>query len=192
MMKTCSKCNVDQPLAGFVKKASSPDGYATACKACRKVSSAKYRSENQDKIIAARAKDYIKNAEKYKARTIQWRKDNKEASKLYYREYRKANLDRTNAYKSAHRAAKLNATPKWLTAEQKEQIVEFYSIAKRLEAKTGDKYHVDHIIPLNGEYVRGLHVPWNLQVLTASENMSKSNRYDPKNNSRHATSFTQG
>ena len=67
------------------------------------------------------------------------------------------------------------ATPKWLTAEQRKQIVDIYEHMRDCRAVTGEDYHVDHIVPLRGENICGLHVPWNLQVLPAYVNMSKSN-----------------
>lgn len=72
---------------------------------------------------------------------------------------------------------KLLATPSWLTIKQKYEIGEFYYAAMKLEEETGTKYHVDHIIPLQGKNVCGLHVPWNLQVIPAKENLSKGNRF---------------
>jgi len=54
-----------------------------------------------------------------------------------------------------------------------------FAEAKRLEAVTGEKHDVDHIIPLQGVNVCGWHVPWNLRAITASENRAKGNRYDP-------------
>jgi len=69
------------------------------------------------------------------------------------------------------------ATPKWLTTEQRKQIVATYEHMRDCKIVTGEDYHVDHIIPLRGENVCGLHVPWNLQVLPADVNMDKSNKY---------------
>lgn len=70
------------------------------------------------------------------------------------------------------------ATPSWLTPEQKQQIVDTYEHMRDCRAVTGEDYHVDHIVPLRGENVCGLHVPWNLQVMPAHVNMSKSNSLD--------------
>jgi 5-methylcytosine-specific restriction endonuclease McrA len=71
---------------------------------------------------------------------------------------------------------KINATPAWLTKEDHVQIQELYEIAQAFKLYTGQQYHVDHIVPLQGKNVCGLHVPWNLQVLEASENIRKSNK----------------
>jgi len=79
------------------------------------------------------------------------------------------NKTRSNFKEATYRAAKLNATPKWLTEEHWTQIKLIYKTCP-------EGYHVDHIIPLQGEQVRGLHVPWNLQHLTAKENIAKSNK----------------
>jgi hypothetical protein len=68
------------------------------------------------------------------------------------------------------------ATPKWLSAEDKSKIISIYLHARDCQAVTGEPYHVDHIIPLQGETVCGLHVPWNLCVLPAEVNIRKSNK----------------
>lgn len=72
-------------------------------------------------------------------------------------------------------AAKLNRTPLWLTDTQLNQIDIFYDAAKRLSDELGLRMEVDHIIPLQGRDVSGLHVPWNLQVIPAVENRRKYN-----------------
>ncbi len=63
--------------------------------------------------------------------------------------------------------------PSWV---DEDSIKAIYAEARQLELETGVKYHVDHIIPVQGENVSGLHVPWNLQILKASENIAKSNK----------------
>jgi 5-methylcytosine-specific restriction endonuclease McrA len=66
--------------------------------------------------------------------------------------------------------------PKWLTFEQRREIELIYEHARECEALTGDQYVVDHIVPLKGDNVCGLHVPWNLQVLPSDVNDSKGNK----------------
>lgn len=72
------------------------------------------------------------------------------------------------------RADKAMRTPKWLTAADWSAMDEFYAKAQRLTVETGIEHHVDHIVPLRGKNVSGLHVPWNLQVMLASDNLQKS------------------
>ncbi len=67
--------------------------------------------------------------------------------------------------------------PAWLTENDNIKILKFYEQAKLLEEQTGIKHHVDHIVPLQGKNVSGLHVPDNLQVLTAEDNKSKFNKF---------------
>ncbi len=77
------------------------------------------------------------------------------------------------------RGARLRkAQPKWLTKQHKKQMQDMYTLMRDCRACTGEDYHVDHIVPLKGDHICGLHVPWNLQVLPASVNMSKSNKFD--------------
>lgn len=71
-------------------------------------------------------------------------------------------------------------TPAWLTAADLACMDLIYECAKVWSAETGVAYEVDHVYPLQGKYVSGLHVPDNLQILTASENRSKNNRWKPQ------------
>jgi len=70
-----------------------------------------------------------------------------------------------------------DATPPWLTRKQKAEIRQLYQIAITMTQTTGEQYVVDHIVPLRGEEVCGLHVPWNLRVITQEENLKKSNKH---------------
>lgn len=74
------------------------------------------------------------------------------------------------------RLLKLKATPPWLSSEDRAKIEAIYQRARELTRLTGIQHEVDHVVPLKGEAVCGLHVPWNLQVLTQSENAAKGNR----------------
>lgn len=80
-----------------------------------------------------------------------------------------------NARNRARDAKKIQATPAWLTPHDFDMIAMFYEAAAD-QKQYGLTCHVDHIVPLQGKEVCGLHVPWNLQVLPASENIRKGNR----------------
>ena len=90
-------------------------------------------------------------------------------------QYRKENAALLNYHTAKRHAQKLEATPPWLTDEQKAQIKEIYRKSRQLQDETGVAHNVDHIHPLQGKTVCGLHVPWNLQILTEAENCAKSN-----------------
>ena len=99
-----------------------------------------------------------------------------EEKRAYKQRYKSANLDLYNTLTSLRRRRFREATPKWLTRKQKVEIRQLYQIAITMTKTTGEQYVVDHIVPLRGETVCGLHVPWNLRVITQEENLAKSNR----------------
>lgn len=100
--------------------------------------------------------------------------------RAHNREYDKTPERRTHnlALNAQRRATKLDATPPWLTDEHRAIIRAIYAEAARLTKATGIPHHVDYIVPLNHPDVCGLHIPANLQVLTAPENCSKNNAFD--------------
>jgi len=127
-------------------------------------------------------------AEEVKERKHAWYQENREqviqsaatrpAAQL--REYRNAwkenNKVQVRADTKARRRKHRDATPKWLSRAQKSAIRQMYQIAITMTQTTGEQYVVDHIVPLRGESVCGLHVPWNLRVITQDENLKKSNK----------------
>lgn len=129
------------------------------------------------------------NREKVSSYKKNWTDNNKDYFKEYYLEnkeyvntrnnlYKINNKDVVNASNSFRRATKLRATPCWLSKDQLDEIKEIYNICLETTEQTGVIHHVDHIVPLVSEFVCGLHVPWNLQVITAKENLSKGNKYE--------------
>jgi len=96
-----------------------------------------------------------------------WSETNQDYIKEYHKRYRLLNRNKIQAHNALRRARKLQATPKWINLKE---IEEFY-------LNRADGMHVDHIIPLKNDKVCGLHVLWNLQYLTPSENSAKKNKF---------------
>lgn len=120
----------------------------------------------------------IKNAKIYESYHKPYVKKNKEKIKETAARYQKNNKGKVNA-RTAHRyAEKIKRTPKWLTQDDKWFIQEAYELATLRTNLTGMPWHVDHIIPMNGRIVSGLHCPTNLRVVLASVNCSKNNNWD--------------
>ena len=100
-----------------------------------------------------------------------------EDKKLYQSRWKAKNSVWVKADTKARRRKHRQATPPWLTRKQKTEIRQLYQIAITMTRTTGEQYVVDHIVPLRGESVCGLHVPWNLRVVTREENLMKSNKH---------------
>lgn len=113
----------------------------------------------------------VLNKEKRRTQKLEWVRANpgrrREITKRSYE--RRKEVSFCNA--AARRARKLRAMPKWLSATMLAELRLIYLYRP-------DGFHVDHIVPLAGKNVCGLHVPWNLQYLPASENFSKGARYE--------------
>jgi hypothetical protein len=92
-------------------------------------------------------------------------------------EYKDRNVDVVRADTSVRKRRHREATPRWLTPSERLQMRELYVQARKMTELTRERYVVDHIVPLRGESVCGLHVPWNLRVITQDENLKKSNKH---------------
>jgi hypothetical protein len=122
--------------------------------------------------------DYIatwqrENKDKVRARNDRWNEANIEQKRAYGRQWIRDNPDKANAATARRRARILQATPKW--ADQ-DAITLYYETAAALSAQTGVPYEVDHIVPLQGKNVCGLHVQNNLRVAKQKTNRSKGNK----------------
>jgi len=183
-MKKCKICNLNKEITLFAKCRSAKDGLQIKCKDCdntskkerykknresEKIRCLNYYHINRSKILPKKRQFYVENCEQEKARCakqreknpnyiLNWKKQNKEKCLIYNRNS-----------ESKRRAILNKAMPLWLNKEQLKQIYHIYKNCPQ-------GYEVDHVIPLRNRVVTGLHVPWNLQYLTKSENKKKKNK----------------
>lgn len=108
--------------------------------------------------------------------TAKWRDANRSRLNAMVAAWRLKNLPRKNAAENVRRARRIGATPRWLTEADHASMNGQYAMSALMTVLVGVKYSVDHIVPLQGRDVRGLHVPWNLRVIRASDNSRKGNR----------------
>jgi len=156
-----------------------------------------YYLKNRDRCIALSRKWEAANKEHVKARKRKYKQslsrekldeenlkarlrynDNKEYRSFCKKLYRSNNKHITNANAAKRRAAKLCRTPKWLTSDDIDIIKNIYKEAMLQTKLNNELWVVDHIIPLQGKLVSGLHVPENLQLMRARDNESKQHKYE--------------
>lgn len=185
LTKFCRYCQTEKPLDAFAARNASPDGLAYKCRDCEK----EYRAGRKAEYKALRRASYEKSREQENARALAYyhaNRDEMRAKHLAYmertaeqqRRYRKETKDEFNARTAKRRAALDERTPPWLTREHFAQMQRLYKLAKEIGKTTGEPQHVDHIVPLRGRTVSGLHVPWNLRVVPAVLNIQKGNRHE--------------
>lgn len=183
-MKICNKCNIKKELVEFSKYKKSKDLHAGTCKICKskidteyrnlnkktiRLKNLEYKAKNKEKLKIQNKEYYIKNQVEVYSKSRTYKKSRLEKTKEYGRNWEKRNPLKRREAGARYRARKLKAAVGYDIF--KEQIKQIY-------LNCPQELHVDHIIPLAGENVCGLHVPWNLQYLTVEENSRKGNRYD--------------
>jgi len=185
LTKFCPYCQTEKPVGAFCSRKASPDGLAYKCRDCEKT----YRKSRQAEYAALRKASYEKNREQEAARALAYyhaNRDDRRAKHFDYmartaeqqKRYRNETKDEYNARTAKRRAALEERTPPWLTREHFAQMQRLYKLAKEIGKTTGEPQHVDHIVPLRGRTVSGLHVPWNLRVVPAVRNIQKGNKHD--------------
>jgi hypothetical protein len=122
-----------------------------------------YRAANKEKIMANKRAAYLAT---------------REASLAQKREYRQANKGKINFLCSMRKKVVKQRTPMWLSPFDRLKIKCYYSVAAMLARNNGEPWHVDHIVPLQGKLVSGLHVPNNLQFLRGVDNIRKKNKFE--------------
>jgi hypothetical protein len=187
--KVCSKCGKSFLTTDFYKDKSKRDGFRPDCKACtllaadperRAENSKKWRINNPDKMAKSQkeyyernpkhkklfnAKYYLSHKEQHSIRHKKWCENNKKRLRELQSSWCKNNKHKVYAKNAARRGRSKNATPLWADK----------TAIKKVYENCPSGFHVDHIIPLKGKNVSGLHVEYNLQYLTAHENHVKGN-----------------
>lgn len=125
---------------------------------------------------ASANKSKAKDRAKYTATSVAWGRANPTKLAEYQRRRNAKNPAHRNLLTANYRAAKDERCPDWLNDGEQFEMESVYQYCSALR-RAGLDYHVDHIVPLRGDAVSGLHVPWNLQVLPGPENMSKGNSF---------------
>jgi len=192
-VKICSKCKIRKSINDFGVCRQNKDGRRGKCKQCIaeyqrqytktdvykryvdskehkqscKKSTAKWYINNLDTIKKNNKLKYINNRENELRRGADKYKKNINWCKKYAKMYAKKNRGAVNAKTAKYRAKKLNAT----IGNYDKELKEIYKYCPK-------DFHVDHVVPLQGKTVCGLHVPWNLQYLSAVDNIKKGNKFE--------------
>jgi hypothetical protein len=132
-----------------------------------------YYAENRERLLDQKKGYYAENREAIRGKQKAYREENIES----YRE-RDSRRYRENLAAMAQGGRARRSAPPWLTREQWKQMADIYELARRATEKTGILHVVDHIYPLKGRTSCGLHVPWNLRIVTNQENILKHYQID--------------
>jgi hypothetical protein len=164
--RKCVQCAKDAALAW---NKANPDKF--------RANSKKYR-ENHREEESVRSKNWrTKHPDRVKANNEKWQEANWVKYLGISSSWKRRNRGHVNAKTKERRLSQIQRTPKWLTDQDFAGIKKFYDLAHELSQAYGFPWHVDHIIPLQGETVSGLHVVDNLQIMPGSENSRKGNRF---------------
>jgi hypothetical protein len=176
-MKQCTKCSRKQAATEF-HKGTNPDGLRTWCKTCVAAYKQQYRVLHAERIKEQqRNYDAAKQDERrgyFKTRYLHMREHINTMNAVYRQQF----PEKHAAKEARRRTAKLRRTPIWLTADDFWMIEQAYELAACRSKLFGVPWEVDHVFPLQGKFVSGLHVPANLQVIPAAANRAKTNRFE--------------
>lgn len=171
MTKCCSRCGLTKSRAEFGPNKGRKDGLTVYCRPCTK----EYMA---DKTYDKQRWEERREAEH--KRNKAYRENNKdrlnEKSRAAKKAYREQNPEVIRARNVERKAKQKRAMPVWVDRGALRRI---YAECQQLNTRYGANLQVDHVVPIRSKLVCGLHVPANLQLMDATLNDSKGNRYWP-------------
>lgn len=167
-MKECRCCHQVLSPGHFASAKERKDRLDAYCLVCRKAKNKAYKEKNRERYLA-----------EARARNAEWKGRNRAKVREADRLYRERTPEKGTARVALRRARKRRAVPVWLTTEDKQYMAFLYRLAREATAVTGYAWHVDHIVPLAGKTVCGLHCPENMRLLPAEENFKKCANHNP-------------
>ena len=178
MEKACTKCGEVKPLEEFAVESKVNSGRAAECKECHNARNRKRHAENRDKVLAGQRKYYAENRDEIAARNKKYYEKNRDKYLAREKKYCKENPEKNAAKTAKYRAAQLERIPSWSNKAEIKAIRKIYARCKRINKLTGVEHQVDHVIPLQGDSISGLHHSTNLAIIPAELNRSKSNKWE--------------
>lgn len=148
------------------------------CIVCAALRCKRFQENNKEKHVEYWAKSYSKHAKKKRAYAKAYRESNVEKIKEASKSYKQKNRPKLSRLQIEREQKIKQACPSWVTKEDKKWMDEIYKASKQIKDQYGVDTAVDHIIPIKGKTVCGLHVPWNLRVVTRSYNSQKLNNME--------------
>ena len=145
------------------------------CVICEAETHKKHLANNPVSYKNSRIKSYYKHQESRLAFAKRYRDAHKEQVRAASKRWVENNRQRVSALQQIRTYRKSQATPKWLSNEDHKKIDDVYTTANIIRQSFDCQIAVDHIVPLKGKIVCGLHVPWNLCIRSKSDNSSKNN-----------------
>lgn len=176
--KACTTCGETKPSSMFSKDNARLDGLVSSCKTCVKLYLAERKRGSKERIASKECSTckQILPRDSF-SRHLHTSTGLTSQCKICSQKYAKDNKEKGNAKTAKYKASKLRRTPGWLADSDFEEIRKIYLLCQCINKVSEEPYEVDHIIPLQGETVCGLHVPDNLQIISRFENRSKSNKF---------------
>lgn len=188
-MRACNRCGLSKEIAEFGPLKTGRDGLHPSCRSCMNAYARADRLARGNEIRQAERDRHAANPDRKREQFRKWSAKNAEARRIKEREryakrradalaqkagYRAKNREKIYALNGNRRALLRKALPKWV---DRKALAAIYAEAASKTEVLGVQHHVDHDIPLSHPLVCGLHVPWNLAIVTADENLTKSNRW---------------